>query len=262
MALPQTVARSTDSRLAAAVRSRPLLAFTVLTFALSWSMWLLGFLTSGDVFLFLGGLGPMGAAFIVSWQLGTTRAWLRRILHWRVSPWYYAFAVLFPVALYAATNGVALLFGEPLDTSLLDGFVPSYLGTWGAVLFLGGLEEPGWRGFALPQLQGRYSPVRATLVLGVIWGLWHLPIQPLAIVLTVPMAFFYTWLFNRTQSALLCIVLHASMTPAQDHVRVVADTPALELAVLLVMVAAAAGFVAATRGRLGQAAGTPSRTGS
>lgn len=262
MARPQTVARSTDSRFAAAVRSRPVLAFTVLTFALSWSMWLLGFLTSVDVFLFLGGLGPMGAAFIVSWQLGTTRTWLRRVLRWRVSPWFYAFAVLFPVALYAATNVVALLFGEPLDTSLLDGFVPSYLGTWGAVLFLGGLEEPGWRGFALPQLQGRYSPVRATLVLGVIWGLWHLPLEPLAIVVTVPMAFFYTWLFNRTQSALLCIVLHASMTPAQDHLRVVADTPALELAVVLVMVATAAGFVAATRGRLGQAAGTPSRTGS
>ena len=241
-----------DSRFAAAVRSRPVLAFTVLAFALSWSMWLLGFLTSADVFVFLGGLGPMGAAFIVSWQLGTTRTWLRRLVRWRVSPWYYAFAVLFPVALYAATNGVALLFGEPLDTSLLDGFVPSYLGTWGAVLFLGGLEEPGWRGFALPQLQGQYSPVRATLVLGVIWGLWHLPLQPLAIVLTVPMAFFYTWLFNRTHSALLCIVLHASMTPAQDHLRIVEDTPTLELAVVLVMVAAAAGSVAVTRGRLGQ----------
>jgi membrane protease YdiL (CAAX protease family) len=225
-------------------------------------MWLLRFLTSVDVFFFLGGLGPMGAAFIVSWQLGTTRTWLGRILRWRVSPWFYAFAVLFPVALYAATNVVALLFGEPPDTSLLDGIVPSYLGTWGAVLFLGGLEEPGWRGFALPQLQHRYSPVRATLVLGVMWGLWHLPIQPLAIVMTVPMAFFYTWLFNRTQSALLCIVLHASMTPAQDHVRLVADTPTLELAVVLVMVAAAAGFVAVTRGRLGQAAGTSSRTGS
>ena len=215
-----------------------------------------------DVFVFLGGLGPMGAAFIVAWRLGTTQVWLRRLVRWRVSPWFYAFAVLFPVALYAATNVVALVFGEPLDTSLLDGFVPSYLGTWGAVFFLGGLEEPGWRGFALPQLQDRYSPVRAALVLGVIWGLWHLPIQPLAIVLTVPMAFFYTWLFNRTQSALLCIVLHASMTPAQDHVRVVADTPALELAVLVVMVAAAAGFVAATHGRLGHPAGTTTRTGS
>ena len=77
-------------------------------------MWLLGFLTSVDVFLFLGGLGPMGAALIVSWQLGTTQTWLRRVLRWRVSPWYYAFAVLFPVVLYAATNVVALLFGPDL----------------------------------------------------------------------------------------------------------------------------------------------------
>ena len=39
----------------------------------------------------------------------------------------------------------------------------------------GGLEEPGWRGFGLPHLLETHTPVRATLILGVVWGVWRLP---------------------------------------------------------------------------------------
>jgi hypothetical protein len=80
-------------------------------------MWLVNYVTSADASFFLGGLGPLGAAAIVAWQLGTTRTWLSTILRWRVSPWYYVFAVLLPVPVYATTNGVALLLGESLDLS-------------------------------------------------------------------------------------------------------------------------------------------------
>ena len=84
-----------------------------------------------------------------------------------------------------------------------------------------------------------------------VWGLWHLPAAPLAIVVTVPLAFFYTWLFNRTGSALLCVLLHASITPAQDHLSLLADSPAVDLAIGVTLIAAAAGLIVATRGRLG-----------
>lgn len=52
----------------------------------------------------------------------------------------------------------------------------------------------------------------------------NLPVEPLVIVVRVPLAFFYTWLFNRTGSALLCVLLHASVTPAQEHLSLVVDT--------------------------------------
>ena len=233
------------------VRRRPVAAFVVLTFALSWGLWLLFYLTSSPVMFFLGGLGPAMAAAIVAWQLGTLQPWLEGVLRWRVSPWFYLFAVGFPVVLYGLPNIVVALTGASLDLSLVGERLPAYAVTWVSALFLGGLEEPGWRGFALPRLQQRHSPVRATLLLGVVWGLWHLPVAPLAIVVTVPLAFFYTWLFNRTGSALLCALLHASITPAQDHLTLVADSPTVDLAILGTLVVAAVGFVVATRGRLG-----------
>lgn len=232
-------------------RRRPVRAFVVLAFALSWIFWLGSYLTSSDVLFFIGGLGPALAAAVVAWQLGTLRPWLRRVLNWRVSPWFYVFAVGFPIVLYATPNAILALLGQQLDLTLLGDRVPAYAATWITTVFLGGLEEPGWRGFALPRLQQRYTPVRATLLLGVVWGLWHLPVQPLAIVVTVPLAFVYTWLFNRTRSALLCILLHASLTPAQDHLTLVADSPTVDLVVLCTLIAAAVGFVVSTRGRLG-----------
>ena len=69
------------------------------------------------------------------------------------------------------------MLGQELDWSILDtrlaAFLPSLLQT---ALFFGGNEEPGWRGFALPRLQDRFSPVRSTLVLGAVWAPWHAPI--------------------------------------------------------------------------------------
>jgi membrane protease YdiL (CAAX protease family) len=62
------------------------------------------------------------------------------------------------------------LFGASPDLSLVGDRLPAYAATWVGALFMGGLEEPGWRGFALPRLQQRYSAVRATLLLGVVWS--------------------------------------------------------------------------------------------
>src|SRR5690606_8411033 len=82
----------------------------------------------------------------------------------------------------------------------------------------GGLEEPGWRGFALPRLQERLGPLRATALLGLLWGVWHVPLYgPLGFAVPFVLAFLYTPLYNRTGSVLLCVLLHASFTPAQDH---------------------------------------------
>lgn len=240
------------------IRERPFAAFVVLTFAISWFFWLLSYVTPSplaDAMFFVGGLGPLAAAALVTWQLGTLREWGRRLVRWHVSPWFYLFALGFPVVLYGVANGVALLLGAEPDLSMLNGIVPAYAATWGAVVFLGGLEEPGWRGFALPNLQQRMTPVRATLLIAVVWGLWHLPVSPLAIVSIVPLSFFYTWLFNRTNSALLCLLLHASITPAQDHLRLTSDNITLQVGVVLSLVAFAVAFVVATRGRLGLSSG-------
>jgi len=89
----------------------------------------------------------------------------------------------------------------------------------------GGLsEEPGWRGFALPRLQARFSPFIASLILGVFWAVWHAPARFGGIeaksledtivewVLILFVTFIFTWLFNRTKGSILATaLLHPSM---------------------------------------------------
>jgi hypothetical protein len=145
------------------------------------------------------------------------------------------------------------------------------------LLINGGPEEPAWRGFALPRLQQRFSPVKTTLALGTLWGLWHLPLlliednvdNDLAALAFAGMlawtlggfiayAFTYTYLWNRTQSAPLCMLLHASyntaiglliLRPADELVGGTYVAISLALTGTLWLVAVA--LVVATRGRLG-----------
>jgi membrane protease YdiL (CAAX protease family) len=80
-------------------------------------------------------------------------------------------------------------------------------------------EEFGWRGFALPQLLRRWSPLAASLVLGAVWGVWHLPTFfiaslpqsrlsfPLFVLNSIALSVIMTWLYLRTGGDLLLMIL-------------------------------------------------------
>jgi hypothetical protein len=90
------------------------------------------------------------------------------------------------------------------------------------IIFFGGplSEEFGWRGFALPKLQSRNNALTASLIVGVMWGLWHLPAfwiagagqynQPVFwfMVGAPALAILYTWVYNHTKGSLLITVLY------------------------------------------------------
>ncbi len=244
------------------VARHPFAAFVALAYALSWSLWAVAALGGGTVVRLIGGLGPAVAAAVVTRLTGgSLMAWLRPLWRWRVHPRWWAYALGLPVLLYAVVSLALQLTGSPVDWSLVLGRLPSYAGTFVFVLFLGGgMEEPGWRGFGLPVLQERHSPVRATLLLGLAWGIWHVPLYgPAGFVVPMVLAFFYTFLWNRTGSVGLCVLLHASFTPAQDQLILMARdkayTPELDgpdWAILGVYLLAVGILIAATRGRLGQ----------
>jgi membrane protease YdiL (CAAX protease family) len=249
--------------LGAWVRRHPVIAFSGLAYMLSWLAWLpwtLGYRGAAGVVLFvLGGFGPAAsAAAITRLTGGSVRAWARGIFRWRVPVRFYLYALGFPVLVWGVMNLVLAVLGRDIELSLLLDRAPAYVTTLVFVSLLGGgFEEPGWRGFALPRLEARFTPVRATLVLGLVWGLWHLPVYGLAFVGPMFFVFPYTYLYNRTRSVLLCILLHGAFTAAQDHLVLLPEHANVTVALVMLgtLIATSAILVAATRGRLGYTSG-------
>lgn len=233
---------------------RPLISFFVLAYLLSWLAWLPGLLgLGGTAAIIPGGFGPLVAALVVTrYSGGSVRDWAHQMIRWRVPPRFYLHALGLPALLWAMMNLELALLHVPLDVSLVGERLPAYLGTFMSVAFLGGgFEEPGWRGFALPRLQQRLRPVWATLPLAVFWGLWHLPLYGLGFVGPMFYAFFYTYVYNRTRSVGLCILLHGGFTVALDNLILTTDIPTVDLTILATLVAATVVLIGITRGRLG-----------
>lgn len=208
--------------------------FVVLTFAFSWTVWGGGYLLDlGDpwttVLLGLGAFGPaFGAVVRLRLEGRSVRAWLRRRMRFRVGARWYLVALAVPVA-FAAVHAVAVVVrGDTLAPAVLVGRVPTFVvATVLIALVGGGQEEFGWRGYLLPRLQGRYGPVVASLLLGVVWAVWHLPLfvvpdaynwgEPFALYLpvVVGLATVFTWLFNRVAGALpVLMLMHGAINNA------------------------------------------------
>jgi membrane protease YdiL (CAAX protease family) len=248
------------------VTRHPFIAFVLVAYGVSWSLWGVAAAGGGTVPFLAGVFGPMTAAVLVTyWTGGSIRAWLAPALAWRVSARWWAYALGLPALIFAVVSLVLQVTGEPVEWGLAADRLPSYVAGFFFVLFLGGaMEELGWRGYGLPHLLEDHSPIRATLVLGFVWGVWHVPVYgPLGFVVPMILAFFYTYLWAKTGSVLLCIVLHASFTPAQDHLILMAQDRAYTSAldrpdwiILAVYLAAVTTLVVLTKGRLG----VPSRT--
>lgn len=227
------------------IRQHPLVAYFVIAYAVTWFVEGLFVLsregrgvlpfTAPMSFAMATGiatsLGPASAAFIVTalteGREGVDRL-LRRIVQWRVGIFWYLF--IFIGLPLLQTIGTIVLPGIWASATPMD-VVPELLSyavffIWPALIAGGPLgEEIGWRGYALPHLQALHGPVKASLILGVLWACWHMPIWfsgqwtvpsvpniTAYIVWITAVTVIYTWVFNNTGgSVLMAILLHASM---------------------------------------------------
>jgi membrane protease YdiL (CAAX protease family) len=264
---------ATPSRTNPTMTAFPLVAYFVLAYALSWLILVpagLGLLPdSAGILAWVAPFGPAVAAFVVSALTGGRPAvgqLLRRMVQWRVGIRWYLL-VLVGVPLVELLGAFAVLGSVPLEDLaqnwplIFSYYLPQVLV---AVVVIGLAEETGWRGFALPRLQGRHGPLVGTAILAVVWTMWHLPnllfggwtavSYALWVVLTIASAFIYTWVFNNTGgSILLAALLHAAINMGTGLVPGLEDASRVQgySAVAIGFVAVALVLVAATRGRLG-----------
>lgn len=272
------------------IARRPLTAFFTLAFLLSWLAWLPYILSENGLgilhFTFPGGhvvsqltgvlpgayLGPILSAFLVTAAAdgrAGLRRWTGRLVRFKVSwRWYLGVLVGVPAVLTITTVAVSGTNPVLPSVTVLVAYLP---GLVLQLLTTGIAEEPGWRDFALPRLQRRFGPLVGTLILGPLWGLWHLPLfltqwgnWPHVTAFTivefvgtcVAFSVVMTWVFNRTGESLpLAMLLHTGVNtffsfawsgmfpslPAQDTTN----------AFLLASVVVALSVLVVTRGRLG-----------
>lgn len=220
--------------------------FFVLAYGFSWCAYAPAIIAYNQtaslppVLLFLsviGNFGPLFAALTLTWVTGGRSA-LRdlgaRLLRWRVMwPWYVV-AFCWEAVHLLTTSGL---------TRLVTGHLPAMPDAYPlvaaplifAIIFItaGLAEEVGWRGYALPRLQAHWSPLTASLILGFIWALWHLPGAFLPdtahagrsagdwlwyIAGTTAFTVIITWVFNHTRgSVLLAVLLHTASNTTQAY---------------------------------------------
>jgi membrane protease YdiL (CAAX protease family) len=204
------------------VKRHPLIAFFVLAYAFSWWPWI--FSALGLIDSPIAGFGPFLAALVVlaltEGRRGVGKL-LRRMVQWRVGPGWYAVALLLPAAVAGLATVVNVVLGAEAPTSAELGRWTGIFSTFAILLlvpgFGGAWEEPGWRGYATPRLQARWSALTSGLVLGVLIGGWHLPLMITGqvhyadLVSIMGATIVINWLFNHVRgSVLLIMILHAA----------------------------------------------------
>jgi uncharacterized protein len=209
--------------------------FFVLTFA--WS-WLIGFIAidtkqSAPVFSMVlttaSGFGPsIAAIFTVLFFSGRTglMTWLKKSLSWRAGWRWYALAFLMPPLLMLLAQAIHWAMGGTIPTSPAVGHIPLAIANFGLVFLIGGPlgEEFGWRSYAVPALGSKMGWRTASLIIGVIWGLWHLPwfftagtaqsqMPFLVFMLNILAgAVLFSWLFLQSKGSVIpALVAHTSL---------------------------------------------------
>ncbi len=217
------------------IKRQSLVSYFVLAFVISWLIWGLMIASAQGIikipfnWWILGAFGPLVAALIVTGITGGkagVRELVGRMFRWRVGIKWILVTLLGPVALFALAI-VILRFSSDGWTDISQHMAYPELGWFGAwflfaLLAMG--EEPGWRGFVLPRLQIQRSALSATLILGALWALWHLPVfffHPgmmqiletsavggiIWVIGILTMSILFTWLYNSARGSILMAAL-------------------------------------------------------
>lgn len=212
--------------------------FVGIAYLISWSIWLFSILTgeSNQHLFWLAGFGPTISAILLT---AHSQGWagVKRLfrLRWRVRPIWYFISLLGTPLVMLFSLYLHVMMGADTPQLIDPNHMVTSLDQWPLIIvvftyifiFTALGEEIGWRAYLLPRLQNRFSPFISSLLLGLVWALWHLPLfwmpgnfhqqLPLGwfLLQILGSTFIYTWIFNRTRGSLLIALLfHTSSNAA------------------------------------------------
>lgn len=218
---------------------RATLGFFAATYALTWSLWIAATLVTNDwlrpLIVLLGTFAPGAVAiWLTSRESGRTGviALLQRLFLWRVPLRWYVFAVTYIAAIklavavvYRGTTGLWPIFGaEPWYLMLAAPVGSTVVGGQAG-------EEVGWRGYALPRLAADFGLGPASILLGMFWACWHLPLFyllgadtvgqsfPMHLLQILALSVAMAWLYAHSHCSLLLVMLmHSAVNNTKDIV--------------------------------------------
>ncbi|MFW5900194.1 MAG: CPBP family intramembrane glutamic endopeptidase [Halodesulfurarchaeum sp.] len=210
-----------------------LVAFLLITYSFTWviqgivaAMGLEASWTQ-SILIGFGAFGPPVGAGVVIWASGgDLRQWIGQFFIWRIGAKWWGIALGLPFLILGIGVALFVALGGPINLDSLP-FPGIYLFVlaWGTV-WGGGQEDLGWRGFMLPLLQDKYSALASSMIVGVSWAGWHLPLflnaatthggwglsqQLIWVVSILAGSILWTWMYNNTGSVLAVAVFHAGI---------------------------------------------------
>ena len=161
------------------VRRYPVAVFFILAYIIGFGLSALILLTGSGIFGFIASSSSLWAALIV---VGLTegKEGLKKLFsgfkRWRCNPIWYIIALFVPFVFYLVPIGISMLLGNPFLAPSLEYwimFLPMFL----YMFIQAGLgEEIGWRGFATPKLSENNTVLVSSLIVGLVWAVWHIPL--------------------------------------------------------------------------------------
>jgi membrane protease YdiL (CAAX protease family) len=219
--------------------------FLIFTFIFTWGVWLPSILTGFGVDLGIdaetytaitvpiGAFVPLLVALaLVIKQKGWRGGWdfFRQAFDLKVKPVYLIAAFVIPLIIHAVSHYLALLMGFPVANTLFPASlgIPSVITAipyfFLMLLIGGGQEEFGWRGYAQEPLQKRLGLIPASLLIGVVWGVWHLPLWVMPgdghstypfiafLLMTTSISILYGWLYKASKQKLITVMVFHAMS--------------------------------------------------
>ena len=242
--LPRSTMRAHSPGLSAWVARHRLSGFFMLAFSISWAFLIADALGARGLIAFRLTLSGPGLALTLFMSYGPTlaalivagvtegkagiKALLGRVVRWRVGLHWYILGLGGPALLFFIAGRIAELLGGAPQPRAVGGWSVLLMGIAGSLVHgIANGEEIGWRGYALPRLLERHSPLVASLILGIIWAVFHIPIMFVAggvagnrsfdsalpfVVGTVALSILITWIYRHTGgSVLIIIILHGAL---------------------------------------------------